>query len=247
MKKYIDEKEAAKAIIDIGQRMYVRNLVAANDGNISVRISKKEILATPSGVSKGFMKKKMLIVTDLDGNVLRGEGRPSSELKMHLRAYKENPAIMSVCHAHPPISTAFGIAGIPLDKPILAEAVISLGNVPVLPYAELGSDEIPNVMAPYFKSHNGVILANHGVTTWGADPYSAFYRMESIEYYAYITMLTDKILGSSNSLNKDQIDALIGMREKFGITAGGYPACSSAAPADISAPVSRVFIEESDF
>ena len=224
MKKYVNEKDAAVAIIDIGQRMYQRNLVAANDGNISVRIGKKEILATPSGVSKGFMKKKMLIVTDLDGNMLRGEGRPSSELKMHLRAYKENPQIMSVCHAHPPISTAFGIAGIALDKPILAEAVISLGDVPVLPYAELGSDEIPNIMAPYFTSHNGVILANHGVTTWGSDPYAAYYRLESIEYYAYITMLTEKVIGHSNPLNREQIDALVAMRTKFGIMAGGYPA-----------------------
>ncbi|MCR4787126.1 MAG: class II aldolase/adducin family protein [Lachnospiraceae bacterium] len=223
MKKYLSEREAAKAIIDIGKRMYQRGMVAANDGNISVRIAKKEILATPSGVSKGFMKKKMLIVTDLDGNVIRGEGRPSSELKMHLRAYKEDPSIMSVCHAHPPFGTAAGISGIKLDAPILAEAVISLGDVPVLPYLELGSDAIPEAMAPYYKTHNAVILANHGVTTWGKDPYDAYYRMESVEYYARMMIITGSIAGAQNLLSKDEIDALVGMREKFGITRGGYP------------------------
>ncbi|MCR4991330.1 MAG: class II aldolase/adducin family protein [Lachnospiraceae bacterium] len=222
MSKYIKEKDAAASILDIGRRMYEKGFVAANDGNISVRISKNEILATPSGVSKGFMKKKMLIVTDLDGNLLRGNLKPSSELKMHLRAYRENPDIMSVCHAHPPVSTALGIAGVEFNEPILAEAVISLGDVPVLPYAELGSEDIPQMMAPYFKTHNGVILKNHGATTWGADPYGAYYRMESLEYYANI-LLTVRLLGGGSNLNREEIDALIKMREKFGIKQGGYP------------------------
>ena len=132
---YMSEKDAKKAIIDIGQRMYVKNFVAANDGNISIKTGDNEVWATPTGVSKGFMKKKMLVKVDLDGNILEGTYKPSSELKMHLRAYKENPKIKSVCHAHPPICTCFAIAGIPLDTPILAEAVITLGNVPVAPYA----------------------------------------------------------------------------------------------------------------
>lgn len=220
---YMSEKKAKKAILDIGQRMYVRNFVAANDGNISIRTRENEVWATPTGVSKGFMKKKMLVKVDLEGNVLEGTKKPSSELKMHLRAYQENPELLSVCHAHPPICTCFAIAGIPLDVPVLAEAVITLGDVPVAPYAELGSKEVPEVIAPYCHTHNGVLLANHGAVTWAEDPYSAYYRLESMEYYANILMITGKILKEQNTLTEEQVERLLAMREKFGIKRGGRP------------------------
>ena len=220
---YMSEKKAKKAILDIGQRMYVRNFVAANDGNICIRTGENEVWATPTGVSKGFMKKKMLVKVDLEGNVLEGTKKPSSELKMHLRAYQENPELLSVCHAHPPICTCFAIAGIPLDVPVLAEAVITLGDVPVAPYAELGSKEVPEVIAPYCHTHNGVLLANHGAVTWAEDPYSAYYRLESMEYYANILMITGKILKEQNTLTEEQVERLLAMREKFGIKRGGRP------------------------
>ena len=220
---YISEKEAKKAIIDIGQRMYVRGFVAANDGNISVRTGRNEVWATPTGVSKGYMKKKMLVKVDLDGNVLEGTYRPSSELKMHLRAYRENEALKSVCHAHPPICTAYAVAGIPLDSPILAEAVITLGDVPIAPYAELGTEAVSEAVAPYCRTHNGVLLANHGAVTWAEEPYAAYYRLESMEYYAKILLITDKLLGRQNQLSDEQIERLIAMREKFGIKQGGVP------------------------
>lgn len=223
-KTYMTEKEAKRAILDIGQRMYLRGFVAANDGNISVRTAENEVWATPTGVSKGYMKKKMLVKVDLEGRQLAGTWKPSSELKMHLRAYRENPALKSVCHAHPPICTSFSIAGIPLDQPILAEAVITLGSVPVAPYAELGSEEVPEAIAPYCRTHNGVLLANHGVVTWAEDAYAAYYRLESMEYYAKILMITDRILGHQNMLSDQQIDALLAMRAKFGISRGGEPA-----------------------
>lgn len=220
---YISEKEAKKAIIDIGQRMYVRGFVAANDGNISVRTGKNEVWATPTGVSKGYMKKKMLVKVDLDGNILEGTYKPSSELKMHLRAYRENEALRSVCHAHPPICTSFAVAGIPLDSPILAEAVITLGDVPIAPYAELGTEAVPEVIAPYCHTHNGVLLANHGAVTWAEEPYSAYYRLESMEYYAKILLITDKLIGNQQQLSDEQIERLIAMREKFGVKQGGVP------------------------
>lgn len=220
---YMTEKQAKKAIIEIGQRMYVRDFVAANDGNISIKTGDNEVWATPTGVSKGFMKKKMLVKVDLDGNVLEGTNKPSSELKMHLRAYKENPDILSVCHAHPPICTCFAIAGIPLDAPVLAEAIITLGDVPIAPYAELGTNEVPEAIAPYCHTHNGVLLANHGAVTWAEDAFSAYYRLESMEYYAKILLITDKILGKQNKLDEQQVDRLLFMREKFGIKRGGRP------------------------
>ena len=221
--KYMTEKEAKKAIIDIGQRMYVRGFVAANDGNISVRTGKNEVWATPTGVSKGYMKKKMLVKVDLDGNVLEGTYKPSSELKMHLRAYRENESLRSVCHAHPPICTSFAVAGIPLESPILAEAVITLGDVPIAPYAELGTEAVPDVIAPYCRTHNGVLLANHGAVTWAEEPYAAYYRLESMEYYAKILLITDKLIGRQQQLSDEQIERLIAMREKFGVKQGGVP------------------------
>ena len=217
------DQEARAAILEIGRRMFARQYVAANDGNISIRTGENEVWATPTGVSKGFMKKKMLVKVDLEGNVLEGTKKPSSELKMHLRAYQENPELLSVCHAHPPICTCFAIAGIPLDVPVLAEAVITLGDVPVAPYAELGSKEVPEVIAPYCHTHNGVLLANHGAVTWAEDPYSASYRLESMEYYANILMITGKILKEQNTLTEEQVERLLAMREKFGIKRGGRP------------------------
>ncbi len=225
--EYLTAKQARKAILDIGQRMYVRNFVAANDGNISIKTGDNEVWATPTGVSKGYMKKKMLVKVDLEGNLLEGTYRPSSELKMHLRAYRENPDIRAVCHAHPPVCTCYAIAGIPLSSPVLAEAVITLGDVPVAPYAELGSEAVPDVIAPYCHTHNGVLLANHGAVTWAEDPYAAYYRLESMEYYAKILLITDKILGRQNQLTKEQIEALVAMREKFGIKRGGTPLVQS--------------------
>ena len=198
-------------------------LHAVDDVNFSIRTGENEVWATPTGVSKGFMKKKMLVKVDLEGNVLEGTKKPSSELKMHLRVYQENPELLSVCHAHPPICTCFAIAGIPLDVPVLAEAVITLGDVPVAPYAELGSKEVPEVIAPYCHTHNGVLLANHGAVTWAEDPYSAYYRLESMEYYANILMITGKILKEQNTLTEEQVERLLAMREKFGIKRGGRP------------------------
>lgn len=224
--EYMKSKKAKKAILDIGKRMYDRAFVAANDGNISVRVSANEVWATPTGVSKGFMKKDMLVKVDLEGNVIKGNCKPSSELKMHLRAYRENENIKAVVHAHPLVCTAFSIAGIELDSPILAESVITLGNVPITPYAELGSKEVPDRIAPYCNTHNGVILANHGVVTWADDPYKAYYLLESMENYANIVMLTDKILGRQNKLSDEEVLRLVAQREKFGFRMGGMPKLS---------------------
>ncbi len=221
--EYLSEKQAKKAIIDIGQRMYVRNFVAANDGNISVKTGDNEVWATPTGVSKGYMKKKMLVKVDLDGNILEGTCKPSSELKMHLCAYQENKEIRAVCHAHPPVCTCYAIAGIPLTAPVLAEAVITLGDVPIAPYAKLGSREVPEAVAPFCHTHNGILLANHGAVTWAEEPYAAWYRLESMEYYANILLITEHILGRQNLLTDEQVGALLAMREKFGIKRGGVP------------------------
>ncbi len=207
--KYLDDVQAKEAILEIGRRMYTRGYVAANDGNISVKVGDHGIWITPTMVSKGYMTDEMLIKMDLDGNISEGHAKPSSEFRMHLRVYRENPEICAVTHAHPPVATSFAVAGIPLDTPILPEAVINLGEVPVAPYASPGTDEVPDSIAPYCKSHNAVLLKNHGALTWGRDPFEAYFRLESLEFYATVTMYTRNILGKQIALNDDQIQTLM--------------------------------------
>lgn len=223
MSSYITDEEARKAIVDIGKRMYQRNFVAANDGNISVKVSDNEIWVTPTGVSKGFMSEDMMIKVDLDGNIIEGEGKPSSEIKMHLRVYKENSEIKAISHAHPQVATSFAIAGIPLDQAILPEGVVLLGNIPIAKYATPGTEEVPNSIAPFCKEYNGVLLSNHGALTWGRDIYESFYRLESMEHYANILLNTSYIIGKSRRLSKNQIDNLLEIRNNLGINTGGYP------------------------
>lgn len=200
--------EAAKAILSIGRRMYQKNFVAANDGNISCRLSENTLLATPTGVSKGFMDADMLVELDLEGNLLAGNCAPSSEIRMHLRVYRENPALRAVTHAHPPVSTSFAVAGIPLTEPVLSEALMLLGEVPIAPYATSGTNEVPESIAPFVNTHRGVLMANHGVLTWGKDVQESFYLMESIEYYATILFNTKYIIGRANPLTEAQINKL---------------------------------------
>lgn len=230
--RYLSDFEAKKGIIEVGKRMYDKNFVASNDGNISVKVGDNAIWTTPTGVSKGFMTPDMLVKMDLDGKVLVGRHKPSSEVKMHLRVYNENPDVTAVTHAHPPVATSFAIAGISLDRAILPEAVVNLGSVPIAHYATPGSTDVPDSIAPYCKSHNAVLLANHGALSWGKDIYEAYHRLESLEYYATVLMYTGNIIGKSNELSCNQVSELIEIREKLGIKAGGIPPCSTIATND---------------
>ncbi len=230
--KYMTDFEAKKAILDIGKRMYDKGFVAANDGNISCKTSPRTIWTTPTGVSKGFMTQDMLVKMDLEGKILIGRMKPSSEVKMHLRVYKENPGLKAVTHAHPPVATSFAIAGISLDSAILTEAVMGLGTIPVAKYATPGTQEVPDSIAPFVNAYNGVLLANHGALTWGNDLYQAFYRLESIEYYATILMYTGNIIGRQNILSCSQVNKLLEIRKKLGITSGGIPPCAACETND---------------
>lgn len=224
--EYYSDFAAKDAILDIGRRMYNKGFVAANDGNISCRVGDNAIWTTPTGVSKGFMTSEMLVKVDLLGNVLLGDLRPSSELKMHLRVYRENPELLGVTHAHPPICTAFAIAGRALDKAILTEAVLTLGEIPLAPYATPGTEEVPDSIAPFVHSHNGALLANHGALSWGRDVYEAWYRLESMEFYANILMYTDNVLRQQNLLTCTQVSDLEDIRRRNGTQSGGTLTCA---------------------
>ena len=174
MNIYLTDTEAKRLILDIGRRLYERQYVASNDGNISIRTGDNRIWVTPAGVSKGYMSEEMLVCVDLDGNVLDGTARPSSETGMHLRLYRENPAIRAAVHAHPVTATSFAVARVPLDVALMTESVLGLGVVPVTEYAVTGSPEIADSVAPFCQDYNAVLLANHGALTWGADPMQAY-------------------------------------------------------------------------
>ena len=208
-RRYPTDAEAKKLIVEIGRRMYAKNFVAANDGNISCKVDENTIWTTPTGVSKGFMTEDMLVKLRLDGTVIsQGERGPSSEVKMHLRVYNENPEVGGVCHAHPPISTSFAIAGMSLDRAIYPEALVNLGTVPCVHYETPGSQGIPDSVAPYCKDYNALLLANHGALAWGKDLMEAWYRLESTEHYAMVIMYTGNIIGKANVLSCDQVGEL---------------------------------------
>lgn len=226
MKTPMTEAEARKAIVDIGQRVYRSGYVGANDGNISCRTVDGTIVVTPTGVSKGYMTPEMMVVMKTDGTVL-GPGKPSSEVKMHLRAYQCNPNIHGVVHVHPPIATAYGVVGIPMDQPVVAEGVLVTGNIPLAAYAKPGTEAVPDSIEPYLMTHNGVLLERHGALTWGEDVYQALYRMEAIEHQAKI-MLYAEILSRLTGKNRQrfteaELADLVSIRESLGVATGGTP------------------------
>jgi L-fuculose-phosphate aldolase len=230
---YPTPNEARQLIVEIGRRMYEKNFVAANDGNISCRIGNDRILATPTGVSKGYMTEDMMVEMSMDGSVLSGgQWKPSSEVKMHLRVFNENPDAMGAVHAHPTIATCFAIAGIALDKAIYPEALVNLGIVPCVHYELPGSQGVPDSIAPYCKDYNAVLLSNHGALTWGRSLMEAFFRMESLEHYATILMNTGYIIGKARALSSEQIDKVVEIRTKLGTTAGGIPR-AAASPTNL--------------
>ena len=208
---YLKEKEA---ICDVGHRLWQLGFVAANDGNISIKLDDGTFLTTPTGTSKSILKPEMIIHIDENENVLEAADgyRPSSEFKMHLRCYKERSDVRSVVHAHPPVATGFAIAHIPLDDYSMPEAIIFLGSVPIAPYGTPSTEEVPDGIAPFLQDHDTILMENHGAVTVGVDLTQAYYRMETLEHFAKVT-LTARQLGKVYEPNREQIDACIKIRK----------------------------------
>ena len=213
-----NEYEIKKQICDIGKRIYDRNMVAANDGNISVKLNDNEFLCTPTGVSKGFMTPEYICKVDKEGNVLQANGnfRPSSEIKMHMRVYKCRPDVGAVVHAHPTFATSFAIAGIPLTQPIMPEAVIGLGCVPIAPYGTPSTMEIPDAIEKYLPYYDQVLLESHGALAWSTDLLSAYHKMESVEFYAEL-LYKSRQLGGPKEFDQPTIEKLYEIRRKMGL------------------------------
>ncbi len=219
----MDYMETREIMCDICHKTWQLGWVAANDGNLSVKLPNGNFLATPTGISKSFITPEKLVVIDGEGNVLEAENgyRPSSEIKMHLRCYKEREDVGAVLHAHPPTATGYAVAHVPLDRYTMIETVAAIGSIPVTPYGTPSTYEVPDAIAPYLQEHDVLLLANHGALTVGADAITAYYRMETLELFAKIS-LTAHLLGGEQEISEENIQKLIDLRKYYGIT-GKHP------------------------
>ena len=224
------EQQLRADIVEVGRRLYARGYTASNDGNISLRLDASRLLMTPTSVCKGFMTPDMMCITDLDGKKIAGDRNPSSEMQMHLEVYRQRPEVQAVVHAHPPIATGFAVAGIPLDRAVLAEVVTTLGSVPIAEYATPSTKELPEAVRKYVKAHDGMLLANHGALTLGADVFAAYYKMETIEHFAKISLVA-RMLGGERLLSRDEVTRLEKLRGSYGIAAPA-PICPEPSAAD---------------
>lgn len=212
------DAEARANILEAGRRMYAKGYCAANDGNISCRAADGAFWVTPSGVSKGYMAEDTLVKVDIDGHVLE-KNTPlgiSSEINLHLAVYRNRPGVNAVVHAHPPLSTAFACARMDMDKPVVNEAVLNLGTVPCAPFAPPGTPELAASIIPHLQGHAAVLLANHGAVTWGASMEQAYFRLETLEYYARMLILTG--LGpKAHLLTDEERNGVERARARYGI------------------------------
>ena len=209
---------------DICHKTWQLGWVAANDGNLTARLEDGTFLATPTGVSKAFITPDKLLRINAGGEVLDGaEGyRPSSEIKMHLRCYEVRPDVGGVLHAHPPTATGYAVAGLPLDSQSMIETVLTIGSVPLTPYGTPSTMEVPDAIAPYLENHDVVLLQNHGALAVGADVLTAYYRMETLELFAKIS-LTATLLGGAKEIPDAEIDKLMYLRENYYHISGRHP------------------------
>ena len=217
------ELEIKLEMCEIGKRVYNRGMVASNDGNFSVKLNDNEYLCTPTGVSKGFMTPEYICKVDAQGNTLEAnEGfRPSSEIKMHMRIYQERPDVKAVVHAHPMYATTFAIAGQPLMDPIMPEAVIFLGGVPLAKYGTPGTFEVPDSIMEFLPDYDAVLLENHGALSYGDSLLSAYHKMESVEFYARL-MYQTKMIGGAQILPPERVEQLYDIRRNMNI-GGKHP------------------------
>jgi L-fuculose-phosphate aldolase len=226
----LTEKEHRQNIVEVGRLVYQKGWVAANDGNISVRLDDKRILATCTGVSKGMMTIEDVIICDMEGNKIEGVRDRTSEIAMHTTIYNMRPDVQAVVHSHPPVATGFAVAGKSLNLAILPEVVIGLGCVPLADYGLPGTPALTAGMLPYIPKYDALLMANHGAVCYGDTLYGAFFKMETLEHVARITLVAE-LLGGPNLLPRVEVDKLFDSRSRYGVKAraGGEPGCPVVA------------------
>ena len=203
---YPSDAEAKEMICAIGRKMYQKQFVAANDGNMTIRVGREALIVTPTGVSKGDLAPGMLLKVDFGGNVLEGELKPTSEMLMHIRIYAENDEIRSTAHAHPIFLSCFANMGAELDLALTPATAALSGRIPVEPYCSPGSRELADSVAPYVRDFNVVMLANHGPVSWGRSPLEAWHILEEAEHYAKLAVIQKYIVREFRPVSKSQIE-----------------------------------------
>jgi L-fuculose-phosphate aldolase len=224
------ERELRQDIIDVGKLVFQKGWVAANDGNITIRLDKDRILATPTQICKGMMDQDDLIIVDMKGNKIEGRRECTSEIAMHLTVYELRPDIRSVVHAHPPVATGYATAGKALNLALLPEVIIGLGCVPLADYGLPGTPELTKPMLPLIPKYDAILMGNHGAVCYGADVYKAFFKMETMEHFARIAFVAE-MLGGAKVLPRQEVDKLLDARTRYGVKAkvSGEPGCPVAA------------------
>lgn len=211
-----DELSLRREIVEVGRWIWQKGWVAANDGNISVRLDDRQILCTPTGVSKGMMSPEDLILVDRQGNKLAGERERTTEIAMHLTVYDMRPEVRAVVHAHPPVATGFAAAGRGLNLALLPEVVVGLGSVPLAGYGLPGTEALSEAIRPFIPKYDALLLMNHGATCYGEDLRCAYFRMETVEHFARITLVTE-LLGGARVLPRSDVQALVDSRTRYGV------------------------------
>lgn len=209
--KSLTRLDTARAeMIEVCRATYNRGYICGVEGNFSIRLDQDLVLTTPRGSCKNRVNENDLVLTDLEGNPVEG-GRPSTELKMHLIAYRMRADVRAVVHAHPTTAVGFSVAGQRLESGILPEVVCTIGEVPIAPYATPSTDEVPESIAPFIVDHDVMVLDHHGALCLGENLWDAFYKLETLEHYAQ-TLLVAKLLGGAQKLPAHEVEKLIGLR-----------------------------------
>ncbi|HJN16772.1 MAG TPA: class II aldolase/adducin family protein [Armatimonadota bacterium] len=222
-----DEGRLRRDICEIGRRLWMQGLVAATDGNFSCRLGPNELLATPTGVSKGFMSPEEVVKIDMNGAPIEGFTKPSSEIKMHLAIYEDRPDACAIVHGHPPTATGYAAARIPVPTEILTEAATFLGPVAVVEYATPGSHDLPEALRRHVRQHDLFLLANHGAVAVGSDLFAAAHRMEALEQSAKIAIVARQ-LGGAQEIDPADLSKLQAIRTRMGLEPSDRP-CLNAA------------------
>src|SRR5207249_1799496 len=208
------EDELRRQIVEIGGWIHGQGLVSGYDGNISARLDGHRILSTPTAISKGMMQPEDLVIADYEGKKITGRRNVTSELAMHLLIYKRRSDVNAVVHAHPPTATGYAAAGLPLNKALISVVVLSFGCIPLARYGTPGTPELTEALAPLVGSYDAILMANHGVVTYGPDLLRAYFRMETVEHFAKISLVTE-ILGRQVLLSGSEVDKLLAVRQRY--------------------------------
>jgi len=215
------DRQHRLAIVQFGRLLHQNRFVAATDGNLSVRLDEERLLVTPTCICKGRMRASDMVIVNMEGKRLAGKRMVSSEIGMHLLIYRLRPDVHGIVHAHPPTATGFAASGYGLSRPLVCEVVVGLGSIPLARYGTPGTPELTDALEPLIPQHDAILMANHGVVTFGSSLENAYMKMEIVEHFAKISLVTH-LLGNEQPLGEKEVEKLVAVRDRY--NGGGKPA-----------------------